>query len=56
MRNSSANAKVREEGGYGGAAGAGARISLQPMETATVEHIPTLQAMEDPTMEHVDIF
>lgn len=53
MRNSGVNTKIR--GGGGGAAGARANASLQPMGRTRVEEISTLQAMEDPTAEQVYI-
>ena len=66
-RNNSADTKVREEGGGGGAPGTGAEIPLQPVGKTTVRQAvprqPTevhggadihLQPMEDPTPEQVD--
>jgi len=67
-RNNSADTKVCEEGGGGGASGAGAEIftlqlmmktmvrqvvPLQPMEVHCGADIH-LQPMEDPTLEQVD--
>ena len=65
--NSSADTKVREEGGGGGAPGARAEIPLQPMvKTMVRQAVPLqpmevhsgadihLQPMEDPTPEQVD--
>ena len=63
-RNNSADTKVSEEGGGGGAPGAGAEIplqpvvrgqavSLQPMEVNGGADIH-LQPVEDPTPEQVD--
>ncbi|GAB0186125.1 mitochondrial enolase superfamily member 1 [Grus japonensis] len=66
-RNNSADTKVSEEGGGGGAPGAGAEIPLQPMEKTMVKQaVPLqpmevnggadihLQPMEDPMPEQVD--
>jgi len=66
-RNNSADTKVSEEGGEGGAPGAGAQIPLQPMEQTMVRQAAPLQpmevhsgadihlqTMEDPTPEQVD--
>ena len=66
-RNTSADTKVSEEGGGGGAPGAGAEIPLQPMvKTMVKQAVPLqpmevhggadiyLQSMEDPTLEQVD--
>ena len=65
-RNNSADTKVSEEGGGGGAPGARAEIPLQPMGKTMVRQavplhpwIPAradiyLQPMEDPTPEHTD--
>ena len=66
-RNNSADTKVREEGGGGGAPGAGAEIPLQPVgKTMVRQAVPLqpmevhggadihLQPMEDPTPEQVD--
>ncbi|KAK4830926.1 hypothetical protein QYF61_014299 [Mycteria americana] len=60
--------KVSEEGGRGGAPGAGAEIPLQPMEKTTVvqvtpcnpwrttsEQISMLQPVDDPVLEHMDV-
>ena len=67
-RNNSADTKVREEGGGGGAPGAGAEIPLQPVvKTMVRQAVPLqpmevnggadihLQPMEDPTLEQVDV-
>ena len=67
MRNSSADTKVSEEGGGGGAPGARAEIPLQPVVKTMVRQAVPLQAMEvndgadvhlqpmeDPTLEQVD--
>ena len=51
--NNSADTKVREEGGGGGAPGARAEIPLQPMEVNGGADIH-LQPVEDPTPEQVD--
>jgi len=66
QRNNSADTKVSEEVGGGGAPGAGAEIPLQPMEQPMVmQAVPLqpmevhggadlhLQHMEDPTPEQV---
>jgi len=66
-RNNSADTKVSEEGGGGGAPGAGAEVLLQPLEKIMVRQaVPLqpmevhsgphshLQPMEDPTPEQVD--
>ena len=66
-RNSSADTKVSEEGGGGGAPGAGAEIPLQPIVKTMVRQAVPLQPMEvhggadihlqpveDPTPEQVD--
>jgi len=66
-RNNSADTKVSEEGGGGGAPGTGAEIPLQPMEKTMVRQaVPLqpvevhsgvdthLQPMEDPMPEQVD--
>ena len=66
-RNNSADTKVREEGGGGGAPGAGAEIPLRPVvKTMVRQAVPLqpmevhgaadihLQPMEDPTPEQVD--
>ncbi|GAB0179334.1 acid sphingomyelinase-like phosphodiesterase 3b [Grus japonensis] len=66
-RNNSADTKVSEEGGGGGAPGAGAEIPLQPVEKTMVRQaVPRqpmevhggadshLQPMEDPMPEQVD--
>jgi len=45
-RNSSADAKVNEEGGGGGAPGAGAEVPLQLMEKTMVRQAVHLQPME----------
>jgi len=45
-RNSSVDTKVSEEGGGGGAPGAGAEIPLQLMEQTTVRQAVSLQPME----------
>ncbi|KAK4830727.1 hypothetical protein QYF61_013177 [Mycteria americana] len=67
-RNNSADTKVTEEGGGGGAPGPGAEISLQPMvKTMVRQAFPLqpmevhggadihLQHMEDPMPEQVDV-
>ena len=54
-RNNSADPKVSEEGGRGGAPGAGAEIPLQPLEKTMVRQAVPLQLMEDPTSEQVDV-
>ena len=67
MRNHSADTKVKEEGGGGGAPGARAEIPLQPMlKTMVRQAVPLqpmevhggadihLQPVEDPTPEQVD--
>ncbi|GAB0175634.1 hypothetical protein GRJ2_000028600 [Grus japonensis] len=46
-RNNSADTKVSEEGGAGGAPGAGAEIPLQPLEKTMVRQAVPLQPMED---------
>ncbi|GAB0176032.1 AN1-type zinc finger protein 5-like [Grus japonensis] len=64
---SDGDTKVSEEGGAGGAPGAGAEIPLQPMEKTVVRQaVPLqpmdvdggadihLQPMEDPMLEQVD--
>ncbi|GAB0189017.1 epimerase family protein SDR39U1 [Grus japonensis] len=66
-RNDSADTKVSEEGGGGGAPGARAEIPLQPMEKTMVRQAVPLQLMEvhgradihlqpmkDPTLEQVE--
>ena len=66
-RNNSADTKVSEEGGGGGAPGARAEIPLQPMgKTMVRQAVPLqpmevhggadihLQPMEDPMLEQVD--
>ena len=66
-RNDSADTKISEEGGRGGAPGARAEIPLQPMEKTMVRQaVPLqpidvhggadshLQPMEDPAPEKVD--
>ncbi|CAM9181305.1 unnamed protein product, partial [Bubo scandiacus] len=65
-RNNSADTKVNEGGGGGGAPGARAEIPLQPMVQPMVRQlcpVPMelhggadlhLQPMEDPTLEQVD--
>ena len=66
-RNNSADTKVSEEGGGGGAPGATAEIPLQPVVKSMVRQaVPLqpmevhggadihLQPMEDPTLEQVD--
>ena len=66
-RNNSADTKVSEEGGGGGAPGAGAEIPLQPVgKTMVRQAVPLqpmevhggadihLQPMEDLTLEQVD--
>ncbi|KAK4810953.1 hypothetical protein QYF61_013361 [Mycteria americana] len=45
-RNNSADTKVNEEGGGGGAPGAGAEIPLQPMVKTMVRQVVPLQPME----------
>ena len=68
VRTNSANTKVTEEGGGGGAPGVGAEILLQPMEEIMVRQAVLLQPMEvhsgaelhlepreDPTLEQVDV-
>ena len=45
-RNNSADTKVREEEGGGGAPGAGAEIPLQPMVKTMVRQAVPLQPME----------
>ena len=45
-RNNSADTKVSEEGGRGGAPGAGAEISLQPVVKTMVRQVVPLQPME----------
>jgi len=50
------NTKAGEDRGDGGAAGAGARVSLRPVERTTVEQTPTLQPMEDLAAEQVGVF
>ncbi|CAM9233957.1 unnamed protein product, partial [Bubo scandiacus] len=65
--NSSADTKVSEEGGGGGAPGAGAEIPLQPVVQPMVRQAVPLQPLEvnggaeihlqpreDPTLEQVD--
>ena len=67
MRENSADSKVREEGGGGGAPGARAEIPLQPVvKTMVRQAVPLqpmevhsgadihLQPMEDPMLEQVD--
>ena len=67
FRSNSADTKVSEEGGGGGAPGARAEIPLQPMvKTMVRQAVPLqpmevnggadihLQHMEDPTWEQVD--
>ena len=46
-RNNSADTQVSEEGGAGGAPGAGAEIPLQPMEKTMVRQAVPPQPMED---------
>ncbi|GAB0182867.1 hypothetical protein GRJ2_000752000 [Grus japonensis] len=46
-RNNSADTKVSEERGGGGAPGAGAEIPLQPVEKTMVRQAVALQPMED---------
>ena len=66
-RNNSADTKVREEGGGGGAPGTGAEIPLQPMVKTMARQAVFLQPMEinggadihlqpveEPTLEQVD--
>jgi len=66
-RNNSADTKVREGGGRGGAPGTRAELPLQPVVKTTVRQAVTLQSvdvhgganlymqpMEDPTPEQVD--
>ena len=66
-RNNSADTKVSEEGGGGGAPGAGAEIPLQPVGKTMVRQAVPLQPMEvhggadihlqpveDPTPKQVD--
>ncbi|KAK4818202.1 hypothetical protein QYF61_008586 [Mycteria americana] len=45
-RNNSADTKVSEEGGGGGAPGTGAEIPLQPVEKTMVKQVAPLQSME----------
>jgi len=45
-RNSSADTKVSEEGGAGGAPGTGEEVPLQPMEKTMVRQAVPLQPME----------
>jgi len=65
--NNSADTKVREEGGRGGAPGAGSEIPQEPVEKTTVRQAVPLQPMEihsgadiqlqpreEPTSEQVD--
>ncbi|KAK4811167.1 hypothetical protein QYF61_019798 [Mycteria americana] len=67
-RNNSADTKVSEEGGGGGAPGARAEIPLQPVVKTMVKQVVPLQpmevnggadiylqSMEDPTPVHVDV-
>ncbi|GAB0190217.1 acid sphingomyelinase-like phosphodiesterase 3b [Grus japonensis] len=67
-RNNSTDTKVSEEGGGGGAPGAGTEIPLQPVEKTMVKQAVPLQPMEvhsgadihlqpveDPTPEQVDV-
>lgn len=56
MGNTIVNSKVKKEGGDGGAAGAGARISMQPTKRTTEVRISTVRPVRDPTTEQVDIF
>ena len=66
-RNNSADTKVSEEGGGGGAPGAGAEIPLQPLvKTMVRQAVPLqpmevlggadiyLQCVEDPMLDQVD--
>ena len=66
-KNNSADTKISEEGGGGGAPGARAEIPLQPMVKTMVRQAVPLQPMEvnggadihlqpveDPTLEQVD--
>ncbi|PKU47715.1 hypothetical protein llap_1995 [Limosa lapponica baueri] len=46
-QNNSADTKVSEEGGGGGALGTRVEIPLQPTETTTVRQVLPLQPMED---------
>ena len=54
-RNNSADTKVSEEGGGGGAPGAGAEIPLQPVVKTMVMQVAAMQPMEDPMLEQVDV-
>ena len=54
-RNNSADTEVGEEGGGGGAPGAGAEIPLQPVVKTMVRQAGPLQPMEDPMPEQVDM-
>ncbi|CAM9267070.1 unnamed protein product [Bubo scandiacus] len=54
-RNNSADTKISEEGGGGGAPGARAEIPLQPLVQTMVGQAVPLQPVDDPTPEQVDV-